>query len=104
VYGDDTLSDDRVQDLLDPDPSAQTRTDEEVRETIDDLFDLRPNLNDTLRAAVDTRRQEIIAERRSMQSELAESEGHQTTAWTEGIADIAEGSFDVLAMTVYYPA
>jgi hypothetical protein len=39
-----------------------------------------------------------------MQSELAESGEQQATTWTEGIADIAEGSFDVLAMTVYYPA
>jgi hypothetical protein len=50
------------------------------------------------------RRREIIDERQSMQAELTESEGQPATAWTEGIADIAEGSFDVLAVTVYDPA
>jgi hypothetical protein len=50
------------------------------------------------------RRREIIDERRSMQAERAESEGQPATAWTEGIADIAEESFDVLAVTVYDPA
>ena len=104
VYGDGTLSDAQVDHLLDADPSAQTRTDAEVRETLDDLSDFRPDIDTTLREAVDARRTEIIDERRSMQEELAESDKQQATAWTEGIADLAEGSFDVLAMTVYYPA
>jgi hypothetical protein len=47
------------------------------------------------------RRREIIDERQSMQAERVESEGQPATAWTEGIADIAEESFDVLAVTVY---
>jgi hypothetical protein len=53
------------------------------------------------------RRREITDERQSMPAKWAESEGQPATAWTEGIADIAdiaEGSFDVLAVTVYDPA
>ena len=53
------------------------------------------------------RRREITDERRSMPAERAESEGQPATAWTEGIADIAdiaEGSFGVPAVTVYDPA
>jgi hypothetical protein len=50
------------------------------------------------------RRREVIDERQSMQAELAESKGQPATAWTEGIADIDEESFDVPAVTVYDPA
>lgn len=103
VYGDGMLSEEQIQRLMDPDPSPQTRTDEEVRGTIDDLFEIHGDISGHLRESVDERRTEIVEERRSIQEELAEEEA-QATAWTEGIADIAEGSYDVLAMTVYYPA
>jgi hypothetical protein len=103
VYGDGTLSEEQIQRLMDPDPSPQTWTDEEVRGTIDDLFEIHGDISGHLRESVDERRAEIMEERRSIQEELAEEEA-QATAWTEGIADIAEGSYDVLAMTVYYPA
>jgi polyhydroxyalkanoate synthesis regulator phasin len=103
VYREGTLSEEQVQQLIDADPSPQTRTDEEVRRTIDDLFEEHEDNSDHLREAVDERRTEVVEERRSIQEELAEEET-QATAWTEGIADIAEGSYDVLAMTVYYPA
>jgi len=103
VYGDGTLPEEQIQRLMDPDPSPQTRTDEEVRGTIDDLFEIHGDISGHLRESVDRRRTEIVEERRSIQEELAEEEA-RATAWTEGIADIAEGSYDVLAMTVYYPA
>ena len=103
VYGDGTFDDATVDRLLQAEPTPQTRTDAEVQETLRDLFDLRENVDETLQAAVDQRRRQLVEERTSMQQELAEQNA-QATAWTEGIADISAGSFDVLAMTVYYPA
>lgn len=67
----------------------------EARETINDLFDLRPHINEMLRAAVDERRRQIIEDRQAMQNKYAENGDQQSTAWTEGLADLAEGCFDV---------
>jgi hypothetical protein len=75
-----------------------------VEETIDDLFTFRENVEETLRQAVDVRRTELVEERRQMREELASAGDGQATAWAEGIDEVAEGSFDVLAMTVFYPA
>jgi hypothetical protein len=55
-------------------------------------------------AAVEERRSQIIDERPSMQNEHPESGNQQATARTEGIADLAEGCFDGLAMTAHQSA
>jgi len=104
VYGEGTLSDAEVQSLLKAEPTPQRRADEEVQETIDDLFTFRKNVEETLRQAVDGRRRELIEERRQMREELASGGDGQATTWAKGIDEVAEGSFDVLAMTIYYPA
>jgi hypothetical protein len=103
VYGDGVFEESQTERLLEADPAPQTRTTGEVRGTLADLFDLRGGVDAALQAAVDERRRALIEERTSMQEELAE-QGAEATAWTEGIANISAGSFDVLAMTVYYPA
>jgi hypothetical protein len=104
VYGEGALPDEEVQSLLNAEPTPQRRADEEVQETIEDLFTFRENVEETLRQAVDVRRTELIEERRQMREELASAGDGQATTWAEGIDEVAEGSFDVLAMTVYYPA
>jgi SNF2 family DNA or RNA helicase len=104
VYGNRALPEARTEALLKAEAAPQTRTDAEVRETIEDLFSFRENLQEALREKVDRRRSEIAEERRQMQEELAGQGDGQATDWTEGIDAVAEGSFDVLTMTVYYPA
>jgi hypothetical protein len=102
VYGDGTLSREAVGRLLEADGTPQTRTDDEVRETLADLSDFRSDIDEVLEEAVRQRRARLVEERKQMKSELGR--GDEARAWTEGLADITEGSFDVLAMTVYYPA
>jgi hypothetical protein len=104
VYGGDPLPEDAVERLVEAGESAQIRTDDEVRDTLDDFYELHPDLEETLADAVADRRQQLIEERRSMQEQLAERPGNQATRWIQGIDQIAEGSFDVLTMTVHYPA
>jgi hypothetical protein len=45
-----------------------------------------------------------VAERRSMREQMEGREGVQTAEWLRGIDDLAPGSFDLLTVTVYYPA
>jgi hypothetical protein len=46
----------------------------------------------------------MVAERRSMKQHLKQREGAQPAEWLEGIDDLSRGSFDMLTLTVYYPA
>jgi hypothetical protein len=64
---------------------------DEIRETVEDFFDIHSCLDETLEAAV--------SERREMQQQLAERPGDQATQWIEDIDEIAPGSFDVLTVT-----
>ena len=104
AYGGDPLPVDEAHRLGRATETPQTRTDEEVRETVEDFFDIHSDVEETLEAAVSERREALIEERRSMQQQLAERPGDQATQWIEGIDEIAPGSFDVLTVTVYYPA
>lgn len=103
VYGERMLSDEEVRWLQRSDPTPQTRTDDEVRETIENFFAFRENAEHRLGNAVEARRRELVKQRQRMRKELAER-GDGQAAWARGITDIGEGSFDVLTMTVYYPA
>jgi superfamily II DNA or RNA helicase len=104
VYGENLLTPEQTQALVEADPTAQTRTDAEVQDTIEDLFDFREDLQDTLRETVRRRRKEIAEERQQIRQELSERGENQPTEWAEGIDEVAEGSFDVLTMTIFYPA
>jgi hypothetical protein len=52
---------------------------------------------------VETRRQELVAERRRMREQMEQQEGAQAAAWLQGIDDLSPGSFDLLTVTVFYP-
>ena len=104
VYGEGVLSEEQTDALLRADPLAQTRTDAEVQEAIEALFSDREDLKETLREKVVRRRTEIADERSRMREELSSQGDGQPTEWAEGIDEVAEGSFDVLAMTVFYPS
>ena len=104
VYGDAPLDPDTVQQLIDSDPAPQTRLDREVQEVLDDFDSLHPEADTYFDAALERRRQALTEERASMQDELSNDSGAPATAWAEGITDIAQGHFDVLALTVYFPA
>jgi len=54
--------------------------------------------------AVEARRQELVAERYSMRRQMEEREGTQTAEWMRGIDDLSPGSFDLLTVTVLFPA
>ena len=97
AYSDGMLSGETVQQLIDAPPTPQTRTDAEVRETLADLIDFRGDLDARLQDAVSDRRERLVTERRTMQDDAS-------TGWTDTLADIDGGSFDVLTMTVFYPA
>lgn len=104
AYGEGILAEEVVQTLLQAEPTPQTRTDGEVRKTLEDAFAFHGDLKDTLRGAVTERRNELTEERRRMREDLESRGDGAFTGWAEGIDEVAEGSFDVLAMTVYYPA
>ncbi len=104
VYGGDTLTEVQTEALLEAEATPQTRTDAEVRETIEDLFGFREDLQESLRGAVAERRTEIAEQRERIREELSSRGDRQPTEWAEGIDEVAEGSFDVLTMTAYYPA
>jgi hypothetical protein len=98
----------RVRALLDPAPSEQTRTEGEVREALGDALDI-PELGSLLGGAVEERRQELVAERkrmrrRALRSQMEQQGGSQPAEWLEGIDDLAPGSFDLLTLTVLWPA
>jgi hypothetical protein len=88
--------------LLNARPSPETRTESEVQEALADALAIE-GLEQLLRDAVETRRQELVAERRRMREQMEQQEGAQAAAWLQGIDDLSPGSFDLLAVTVYYP-
>jgi hypothetical protein len=88
--------------LVDAAPMPQTRSKAEVPEALADALAL-PALDALLEDAVEAQRQVLVAERRRMQREQNATADAQPAAWLAGIADLARGSYDVLAVTVLYP-
>ena len=91
-----------AQRLLEVQPSAETRTLSEVREVLADALSIQ-GLERLLEDAVEARRKELVAERRSMRQQMEQREGAQAAEWLHGIDDLSPGSFDLLAVTVLWP-
>jgi len=105
VYGRPTPSFNRQQAarLADARPSPQTRTEAEVREALADAMAIE-GLDELLKAAVEARRRELVAERERMRDQMQAAEGAQPAGWLQGIDDLAPGSFDLLTVAVLFPA
>jgi hypothetical protein len=73
------------------------------KETLADALAIE-GLERLLAEAVEHRRQQLVAERRNMREQMEGCEGMQTAEWLQVIDDLSRGSFDMLTMTVYYPA
>jgi hypothetical protein len=92
-------------------PSAETRIEAEVRESLADALAIE-GLDALLEGAVEARRQELVAERRNMRQsfdqaqdrQMEQREGAQAAEWLRGIDDLSPGSFDLLTVTVLFPA
>jgi hypothetical protein len=83
-------------------PSAETRTESEVREVLTDALTIQ-GLERLLEDAVETRRGELVAERHSMKQQMEQREGAQAAEWLQGIDELSPGSFDLLTVTVLWP-
>jgi superfamily II DNA or RNA helicase len=103
VYGGGPLDAELTARLLHASSSPETRAEAEVKETLADALAI-DGLERLLAEAVEHRRQQLVAERRSMREQMEGREGVQTAEWLRGIDDLAPGSFDLLTVTVYYPA
>jgi hypothetical protein len=103
VYGGGPLDAQVTRRLLQASPSAETRAEAEVKETLADALAIEA-LERLLAEAVEHRRQELVAERRSMREQMEGREGVQTAEWLRGIDNLAPGGFDLLAVCILYPA
>ncbi len=105
VYGSQpsSVSRQRAARLVDARPSSQTRTEAEVKEALADALAIE-GLDGLLTGAVEARRRELEAEREHMREQMQAVEGAQPAAWLQGIDDLAPGSFDLLTVTVLFPA
>ena len=88
---------------LNAEATAEVRLEDEVREALRDALDI-PDLDDLLARAVEVRRAALVAERQAMRARLEAQENAQALAWLHGIDDLAPGMFDVLTVTVLFPA
>ena len=91
-----------AQRLWEVRPSAETRTESEVREVLTDALTIK-GLERLLDDAVEARRRELVAERRSMKQQMEQREGAQAAEWLQGIDELSPGSFDLLTVTVLWP-
>jgi len=105
VYSDrpSAVSRQQVARLLGVQPSAQVRTETEVRGVLSDALEIG-ELDRLLNDAVEARRQELVAERRGMRRQMEERADAQAAEWLQGIDDLLPGSFDVLALTLFWPS
>ncbi|MBN1978380.1 MAG: DEAD/DEAH box helicase [Anaerolineae bacterium] len=103
VYGDNPLPAEATRRLLGVRPGSEIRTDVEAREALVDALGAE-GLRILLENAVETRRQELVAERRGMREQMEQREGAQTAEWLGGIDDLSPGSFDLLTTTILFPA
>ncbi len=88
---------------LNAEATAETRLENEVKEALRDALDI-PDLNKVLMQAVEARRAALVAERQAMRARLEAQENAQALACLHGIDDLAPGMFDVLTVTVLFPA
>jgi hypothetical protein len=102
VYSGEPLDAEETRQLLQVSLSSETRTEGEVRETLSDVLGIE-GLECLLEDTVETRRRELVAERRSMRQQMEQREGAQAAEWLRGIDDLSSGSFDLLAVAVLYP-
>ena len=101
VYGGEPVDRASTHRLLRATPSAETRTELEVKEALADALGIEA-LERLLGEVVETRRVALASERRAMKRQM-EREGAQAADWLQGIDDLARGSSDLLAMTVLLP-
>jgi hypothetical protein len=74
-----------------------------VQEALADALAME-GLDTLLEDAVEARRRELVAERARMREQMQAVEGAQPAEWLQGIDDLAPGSFDLLTVTVLFPA
>ncbi|MCP4535875.1 MAG: DEAD/DEAH box helicase [Chloroflexi bacterium] len=105
VYGDQpsVIRGQQVTRLLEAQPSPETRIEAEVQEVLADALTI-DGLDALLEGAVETRRQELVAERTLMRQQMEQREGAQVAGWLRGIDDLLPGSSDLLTVTVLFPA
>ncbi|MDX9831669.1 MAG: helicase-related protein [Anaerolineae bacterium] len=102
VYGGGLLGRSKAQMLLRATPTAETRTELEVKETLADALEIE-TLEQLFGGSVEARRMELAAERRAMKRQMEGWEGARAAEWLRGIDDLAPGSSDLLAVTVLIP-
>lgn len=103
VYGGTPLDREETGKLLDAEPTAGVRTEAEAKEALGDALAIE-GLDGSLANAVEASRQRLVAERRTMKQQLSQRGGGEAAGWLEGIDDLSPGSFDMLTLTIYYPA
>ncbi len=105
VYSDQLSAFSRQQALawLNAQATAEIRLEDEVKETLQDALNI-PDLNKALMQAVEARRAALVAERQAMRERLEARGSAHTLVWLQGIDDLAPGMFDLLTVTVLFPA
>ncbi len=102
VYGEAVLPADEARRLLQPQLSAQTRTQLEVQEALEDALAIEqlPNL---FSQSVEARRQELVAERQAVLTRLQMRPGAHEAEWLKGLDNLSQGTYDVLTATILFP-
>jgi len=103
VYGDKPLDAEATRRLLHAMPSPETRTEAEVQEALADALAIE-RLEPLLEDAVEARRQALVAERQRMRQQMEQQGGTQAAEWLQGIDDLSPGNFDLLTVTILFPA
>ena len=105
IYGDplSAISRQWATQPRDAQPSAQTRTEADVKETLADALAME-GLERLFEDAVEARRRELVTERQRMRQQMEAQEDAQLAEWLRGIDDLSPGSYDLLAITIYCPA
>jgi len=101
VYGDGILDPEATRHLLQARLSPRTLTDAEAQEVLADALN-RPDLETLLSVQVEARRQTLAQERRELRERLAEGAG-EAARRLEGIDELTIGSWDLLAVKVWWP-
>lgn len=99
LYGETAWPDSETRHLLRSQPSAQTRTADEVHEALTEALALEA-LPHLFAQAVEARRQVLVAERQTMLARLQQREAE----WLTGLDDLSPGTYDVLTLTILFPA
>ncbi len=103
LYGNVALAAAEAQRLLRSQLSAQTRTQMEVQENLEDALAIE-NLAGVFTQTVEARRSELVAERQAMLVRLQERPGAHEAEWLHGLDDLSPGTYDVLTVTIVFPA